>query len=94
MPKKTIAAGGLLIATAAGALATCTPAFAQVAVAGYSQSHLFSDKTRNWNGSENENLNRIRLRVHNRNNNVAVARVPRSRTQRPVIVTNNEREPE
>jgi hypothetical protein len=66
--KKTALTGGLLIAAAAGALVTtCSPAFA-------APTHLVSDHTRNWNGSENENLNHIRLRIHNRNNNVAVAR--------------------
>jgi hypothetical protein len=68
--KKTAVTGGLLITVAAGALVTtCSPAFA-------APSHLVSDHTRNWNGSENENLNHIRLRIRNRNNNVAVARTP------------------
>ncbi|MCW2946742.1 MAG: hypothetical protein JWR24_3459 [Actinoallomurus sp.] len=94
MLKKTIAAGGLLITTAAGALVTCTPAFAEASVVGHSQTHLVSNKNknRNWNGTENESFNHIRLRIHNRNNNVAVARVQPSRRQRPVIVTpENER---
>jgi hypothetical protein len=69
--KKTAVTGGLLIAAAAGALVTtCSPAFAAA------PSHLVSDHTRNWNGSENENLNHIRLHIRNRNNNIAVARTP------------------
>jgi hypothetical protein len=72
--KKTAAAAGLLITATAGALVTCSPAFAAPALAGHSQTHLVSNKNRNWNGSENENLNHIRLRIHNRNNNIAVAR--------------------
>jgi hypothetical protein len=68
--KKTAVTGGLLIAAAAGALVTtCSPAFA-------APTHLVSDHTRNWNGSENENLNHIRLHIRNRNNNIAVARTP------------------
>ena len=71
MLKKTAVTGGLLIAAAAGALVTtCSPAFAAA------PSHLVSDHTRNWNGSENENLNHIRLHIRNRNNNIAVARTP------------------
>jgi hypothetical protein len=79
--KKTAVTGGLLIAAAAGALVTtCSPAFA-------APTHLVSDHTRNWNGTENENLNHIRLRIHNRNNNIAVARVRHSqREQREPLV--------
>jgi len=68
--KKT-AVTGLLITAAAGAIVTTyTPAFA-------APTHLITDHTRNWNGSENNGYNHIRLRLHNRNNNVAVARTPR-----------------
>jgi hypothetical protein len=68
--KKTALTGGLLIAAAAGALVTtCSPAFA-------APTHLVSDHTSNWNGSENEGLNHIRLHLRNRNNNIAVARTP------------------
>jgi hypothetical protein len=71
--KKTAVTGGLLIAAAAGALVTtCSPAFA-------TPTHLVSDHTRNWNGTENENYNHIRLRIHNRNNNIAVARARQTR---------------
>jgi len=69
--KKTAVTGGLLITAVAGALVTTyTPAFA-------APTHLITDHSRNWNGSENEGYNHIRLRLHNRNNNVAVARTPR-----------------
>ena len=73
MLKKTAATGGLLIAVAAGALVTCSPAFAAPAVLGSSQTHLVSNHSRNWNGTENQNFNHIWLRIHNKNNNVAVA---------------------
>jgi hypothetical protein len=74
--KKTAVTGGLLIAAAAGALVTtCSPAFA-------APTHLVSDHTRNWNGSENENLNHIRLHIRNRNNNIAVARTPQRERER------------
>ncbi|GAB2847621.1 hypothetical protein GCM10027176_59040 [Actinoallomurus bryophytorum] len=82
MLKKTAVTGGLLIAAAAGALVTtCSPAFA-------APTHLVSDHTRNWNGSENESYNHIRLHLRNRNNNIAVARTPQRRRdfiQTPVI---------
>ena len=90
MLKKTAAAGGLLITAVAGALVTCSPAFAAPALAGHTQTQLVSNHNRNWNGSENESHNRIRLRIHNRNNNVAIARVPEERDQRPLIIRNND----
>ncbi len=74
MLKKTAATGGLLIAVAAGALATCSPALA-------ASSHLVTNHNRNWNGSESSNYNHIRLRIHNRNNNIAVARTRRPEEQ-------------
>jgi hypothetical protein len=71
--KKTAVTGGLLITVAAGALVTtCSPAFA-------APTHLVSDHTRNWNGTENESFNHIRLHIRNRNNNIAVARTPQQR---------------
>jgi hypothetical protein len=88
--KKTAAAGGVLIATAAGALVTCSPAFAQPTLTGHSLTHLVTNKNRNWNGSENESYNHIRLRIHNRNNNIAVARVPREERRRPLVADNAE----
>jgi len=73
--------GGILITTAAGAIVTSTPSFAQVPSWGgdccsSSSHHRFGQLTRNrsWNGNENDNINHIRLRIHNRNNNIAVAR--------------------
>jgi hypothetical protein len=80
--KKTCLASGMLIATAAGAVITSLPAFAEVPTWGgcCSSSHSrfghFSHN-RSWNGSENENRNHIRLRIHNRNNNIATARTGR-----------------
>lgn len=81
MLKKTCVAGGMLIATAAGAMITSLPAFAEVPAwggcCGSSHSSFFHNaRNRNWNGSESENLNHIRLHLNNRNNNIAVARTP------------------
>jgi hypothetical protein len=82
VPTKTCAIGGLLLA-AAGALATGSPASAQVPTWGggrsccssHSSSHNFSrHHSRNWNGSENSSPTRVRLHLNNRNNNIAVAR--------------------
>jgi hypothetical protein len=74
----------MLIATAAGAVITSLPAFAEVPTWGGCCSsshsrfnHFSNNRNRSWNGSENENLNHIRLRLHNRNNNIAVARTGR-----------------
>ena len=91
MLKKTCIAGGMLIATAAGAAISSVPAFAEVPAWGgcCSSSHtsfFHHARNRNWNGNESENLNRIRLRIHNRNNNIAVARTERDERQRPIIV--------
>ena len=77
MLKKTSVVGGMLIATAAGAVMTSLPVFATPTYGGGCCSSTrfghFSHN-RSWNGNENENLNHIRLRIHNRNNNIAVAR--------------------
>jgi hypothetical protein len=78
MLKKTIVAGGMLIAAAAGAIITAVPASATPTLGSGCASSCsgFGHFSRNraWNGSENENFNHIRLRIHNRNNNIAVAR--------------------
>jgi hypothetical protein len=104
MLKKTSLISGMLIATAAGAVITSVPAFAQVPTDGggggggccssNDSRHHFSDRHRNrsWNGNENDNFNRIRLRIHNRNNNIAVARTPQQRENRPIIVSNRDDE--
>jgi hypothetical protein len=96
--KKTSVAGGMLIATAAGAIMTTVPAFAGVPAWGgggcCSSSHssfFHHARNRNWNGTENDNLNHIRLRIHNRNNNIAVARNDEERSQRPLIIQDRER---
>jgi hypothetical protein len=77
---KTCVAGGMLIATATGAIITSLPAFAAPTWGGggccsssFSRFGHFTHN-RSWNGNENENFNHIRLRIHNRNNNIAVAR--------------------
>lgn len=97
MLKKESVVTGLLIAAAAGAVATSVPAFASVPSWGgcCSSSHssfFHHARNRNWNGNESENLNHIRLRIHNRNNNVAVARNDEE-DRRPLIVErqNNEK---
>jgi hypothetical protein len=79
--KKTFMAGGMLIATTAGAVITSLPAIASTpswggggCCSGTSSRFGHFNRNRSWNGNENENLNRIRLRIHNRNNNIAVAR--------------------
>lgn len=76
MLKKACAIGGLVIATASGALLADLPASAtptwgggsgwqRSSMAGYHQGRAF-------NANENALFNRIRLRIRNRNNNVAV----------------------
>jgi hypothetical protein len=86
--KKTSVVGGMLIATAAGAMITSLPAFAQVPAYGggcCSSSHssfFHHARNRNWNGNESNNMNHIRLRIHNRNNNIAVARTEDERRDR------------
>jgi hypothetical protein len=84
--KKTCVAGGMLIATTAGAIITSLPAFAEVPTWGgggccsSSNSRFFHHaRNRNWNGNESENLNHIRLHLRNRNNNIAVARTEEER---------------
>lgn len=86
--KKTCATGGLLLATAAGALLTSSPVSAQVPTWGggccgshSSFRHFSRHHNRNWNGNENSNLNHIRLHLNNRNNNIAVARTGRDREE-------------
>ena len=85
MLKKTFMAGGMLIATTAGAVVTCLPAIAATpswgggCCSGTSSRFGHFNRNRSWNGNENEGLNRIRLRIHNRNNNIAVARTNRDR---------------
>ncbi|MFB9834411.1 hypothetical protein [Actinoallomurus acaciae] len=95
MLKKTCAASGLLIATAAGAILTSAPAFAKVPMGGGGCCGGFGNGSgthnRSWNGNENESLNHIRLRLHNRNNNIAVARTPGQRDDRPLVLDDDRR---
>jgi hypothetical protein len=74
--KKTCVTGGMLIATAAGAIIAGAPAFAAAPTGGSCSSSCFGSGTHNrsWNGTENEGFNHIRLHLRNRNNNIAVAR--------------------
>ncbi|GLY83574.1 hypothetical protein [Actinoallomurus iriomotensis] len=98
MLKKTCVTSGLLIVTAAGAILTSVPAFAQTPTWGgggccSGSSSRFGNFTRNrsWNGNENEGFNHIRLRLHNRNNNIAVARTPERRDDRPLVLNDEDR---
>lgn len=77
MLKKTCVIGGLLFATAAGAITT-TAASANVPTwgggwGGWSHHSMrFWSAHRNFNANENALFNRIRIRIRNRNNNVAI----------------------
>ena len=76
--KKTCAIGGLVIATATGALLTSSPASAVAPTWGHGgwgygshRSGLFHSH-RSFAANSNALFNRIRIRIHNRNNNVAI----------------------
>jgi hypothetical protein len=73
--KKTSAYSGLVIATAAGALLTSSPAYAQVDLGrdSSSSSHRHRTHNRNWNGNHNRPRIFIRIYVYNKNNNKAIA---------------------
>ena len=74
MLKKTCALGGLVVATAAGALITTSSASATVPAWGgwhHNALRLWSGH-RSFNANENALFNRIRIRIRNRNNNVAI----------------------
>jgi hypothetical protein len=73
--KKTSAYSGLVIATAAGALITSSPAYAQVDLGrdSSSSSHRHRTHNRNWNGNHNRPRIYIRIYVYNKNNNRAIA---------------------
>ena len=90
MLKKTCVAGGMLIATTAGAIITSLPALAATPSwgGGCCSSSRFGhfSHNRSWNGNENEGLNRIILRLNNRNNNIAVARTNRERDGLPAFI--------
>lgn len=77
MLKKTSAAAGLVIATAAGAMFIDSPAFAQPGLAqGWQHRHYsrfhFHAHHRSWNGNRNRPKIYIRIYVYNKNNNAAV----------------------
>ncbi|MCO5996211.1 hypothetical protein [Actinoallomurus rhizosphaericola] len=93
MLKKKFAFGGLVIATAAGAILTASPANASFGPGGWGgwgggggwfsgQNFRHFSNHRNLNFNGNSVWNYIRLRVHNRNNNVAVARNDQAQAQR------------
>ena len=76
MLKKMCAIGGLVVATASGALTTTSSANATVPAWGWGgwshHSLRFWHAHRSFNGNENALFNRIRIRIRNRNNNVAI----------------------
>jgi hypothetical protein len=90
--KKTSANTGLVIATAAGALLTGSPAFAQpeLVTGGHHHfSHRFSHhshhRNRNWNGNHTRPRIFIRIYIYNKNNNRTQALVaPQRDSGRPV----------
>ncbi|MBO0882311.1 MAG: hypothetical protein J2P17_18625 [Mycobacterium sp.] len=88
MLNKTGAYTGLVIATAAGALLTSSPAYALDSLVNggsWSSSHHRSHhRNRNWNGNHHHARIFIRIYIYNKNNNhaVAIAR-PERREDRP-----------
>jgi hypothetical protein len=85
--KKTSASIGLVIAAAAGAPLTSSPAYAHAnMVRGWHShhSHHSHHRNRNWNGNRHRARIFIRIYVYNKNNNhaVAIAR-PERRETRP-----------
>jgi hypothetical protein len=85
--KKTSACTGLAITTAAGALFTSSPAYAQAPAWGggccgsHHSSHFSRHHNRNWNGNHNRPRIFIRIYIYNKNTNHARAIVlpPRER---------------
>jgi hypothetical protein len=85
--KKTNAYSGLVIATAAGALLTGSPAYAQVDLAsGSSSHHRHRSHNRNWNGNHNRPKIYIRIYIYNKNNNKAIAVVHPERDRATRVV--------
>jgi hypothetical protein len=91
--KKTSAAIGLVIAAAAAAPLTSSPADAHASMlrGGWHSHHRYSShshhRNRNWNGNRHHGRIFIRIYIYNKNNNhaVAVAR-PERREARPAAV--------
>jgi hypothetical protein len=92
--KKTSASIGLVIAAAAGAPLTSSPAYAHAnMVRGWHShhSHHSHHRNRNWNGNRHRARIFIRIYVYNKNNNhaVAIAR-PERREARPDSFTGSD----
>ena len=91
MLKKTSASIGLVVAAAAGAPLTSTPAYAQAnLLQGWHSHHHHSrhlSHNRNWNGNRHRARIFIRIYVINKNNNRAQAVVarPAHREDRPAL---------
>ena len=90
MLKKTSASIGLVIAAAAGAPLTSSPAYAHVTMlrGGWHSHHHFSHRShhlnRNWNGNRHHGRIFIRIYIYNKNNNHAIALArPERREDRP-----------
>ncbi|MCW2946743.1 MAG: hypothetical protein JWR24_3460 [Actinoallomurus sp.] len=90
MLKKTSASIGLVIAAAAGAPLTSSPAYAHAnLIRGWHSHHHHHHKSHNRNWNANQNRARIFIRVYviNRNTNKAVAVAARpARRLEPVVV--------
>jgi hypothetical protein len=85
--KKTRAATGLVIVTAAGALLASSPAYALdglVQGSWSSNRHHSRHHNRNWNGNHHHGRIYIRIYIYNKNNNhaVAIAKPERRRHRR------------
>ena len=93
MLKKTSASIGLVLAAAASAPLTSSPAYAHANVlrggwhSHHRSSHHSHHRNRNWNGNRNHRRIFIRIYIYNKNNNhaAAVAR-PERREARPAAV--------
>jgi hypothetical protein len=85
--KKTSAATGLVICTAAGALFASSPAYALDSLVSGSWSsnhHRSHHRNHNWNGNHHHGRIFIRIYIYNKNNNhaVAIARPERGERER------------
>ncbi|MDN3359208.1 hypothetical protein [Actinomadura sp. DC4] len=85
MLKKTSASIGLVIAAAAGAPLTSSPAYAHAnMVRGWHAhySHRSHHRNQNWNGNRHRGRIFIRIYIYNKNNNHAVAIAQPERRER------------
>jgi hypothetical protein len=86
--KKTSAATGLVIVTAAGALLASSPAYALDALVRGSHvrvHHRSHHRNRNWNGNRHHARIFIRIYIYNKNNNHAVALARPERRRRELV---------